>query len=60
MIQNVLIHPWVLLFLLVMLGLLSAGAGRRVRRERQLKHRAILDRRKNERARDGRRWQYRK
>jgi len=60
MIRNIATHPWVLLFLLVILGFLSAGAARRVRRERQLKDRAILDRRKIERARNERRWQYRK
>ena len=60
MIQNVVNHPWVFLFLLVTVGLLSAGAVRRVRRERLLKHRAILDRRKIERVRNERRWKYRK
>lgn len=60
MIQNVVSHPWVFLFLLVTVGLLSAGAVRRVRRGRLLKHRAILDRRKIERVRNERRWQYRK
>jgi predicted RND superfamily exporter protein len=60
MIQNIVNYPWVLLFLLVILGLLSAGAARRVRRERQLKHRAILDRRTSERARNERRWELRK
>ena len=46
MIQNIVAHPAFFLFLIIVLGLLMTSAVVRVRRERRLKYRGILEQRK--------------
>jgi len=56
MLQRIVAYPWFFVFLLTVLGLLTASAVLRVRRERREKHRAVSDRRKDHRADGERRW----
>lgn len=56
MFQRMMDQPWISLGMLVTLVLLYVGATLRIRRDRNLKARAIADRRKTPRPASDRRW----
>lgn len=56
MLQNVIDQPWPFVGIMLILALLQVGASLRIRYDRRQKARAAVERRKNGRQGEGRRW----